>query len=176
MDCLPRIIPRPDAFALSPGECFPGFAQPTAGNSWPEVARSALAVWVGAATHDIGFEKDQRNGKVTREIDPAVAGGARHHQPDPARAGQTKETLPTICFLLRGRMPKTSPEADALGRTNYGHVPAKMDGCGPAERWRLAPRCRHANRAASPRFRFPRRGPGNRLHLNPPQPALHPLS
>jgi hypothetical protein len=31
-------------------------------------------VWVGAGTHDIGFEKDQRNGKVTHKIDPAVDG------------------------------------------------------------------------------------------------------
>ncbi len=29
-------------------------------------------VWVGAATHDVGFEKDQRNGKMTHKIDPAV--------------------------------------------------------------------------------------------------------
>jgi LssY-like putative type I secretion system component LssY len=29
-------------------------------------------VWVGAGTHDIGFEKDQRNGKVTHKIDPNV--------------------------------------------------------------------------------------------------------
>jgi hypothetical protein len=29
-------------------------------------------VWIGAATHDIGFEKDQRNGKVTHKIDPNV--------------------------------------------------------------------------------------------------------
>jgi hypothetical protein len=28
------------------------------------------AVWVGAGTHDIGFDKDQRNGKVTHKIDP----------------------------------------------------------------------------------------------------------
>lgn len=27
-------------------------------------------VWVGAGTHDIGFEKDQRNGSVTHKIDP----------------------------------------------------------------------------------------------------------
>ena len=32
------------------------------------------AVWAGAGTHDIGFEKDQRNGKVTHKIDPAVDG------------------------------------------------------------------------------------------------------
>jgi LssY C-terminus len=31
-------------------------------------------LWVGAGTHDIGFEKDQRNGKVTHKIDPAVDG------------------------------------------------------------------------------------------------------
>lgn len=29
-------------------------------------------VWVGAATHDIGFEKDNRNGNVTHKIDPNV--------------------------------------------------------------------------------------------------------
>jgi hypothetical protein len=31
-------------------------------------------VWVGAGTHDIGFEKDQRNGRITHKIDPAVDG------------------------------------------------------------------------------------------------------
>ena len=29
-------------------------------------------LWVGSATHDIGFEKDQRNGKVTHKIDPDI--------------------------------------------------------------------------------------------------------
>jgi LssY C-terminus len=29
-------------------------------------------VWVGAATHDLGFEKDQRNGGVTHRIDPNI--------------------------------------------------------------------------------------------------------
>ncbi len=28
--------------------------------------------WAGAATHDIGFERDQRNGKLTHKIDPEV--------------------------------------------------------------------------------------------------------
>jgi LssY C-terminus len=31
-------------------------------------------VWVGAGTHDIGFERDQRNGSVTHKIDPGVDG------------------------------------------------------------------------------------------------------
>ncbi len=32
----------------------------------------AAPVWIGAATHDIGFEEDQRNGGVTHKIDPNV--------------------------------------------------------------------------------------------------------
>jgi LssY C-terminus len=31
-------------------------------------------LWAGAATHDIGFERDQRNGGVTHKIDPEVDG------------------------------------------------------------------------------------------------------
>ncbi len=27
-------------------------------------------VWVGAGTHDVGFDRDQRNGKITHKIDP----------------------------------------------------------------------------------------------------------
>jgi len=29
-------------------------------------------VWVGAATHDIGFERDKRNNGVTHKIDPDI--------------------------------------------------------------------------------------------------------
>jgi hypothetical protein len=29
-------------------------------------------VWVGAATHDIGFEKDKRNNGLTHKIDPDI--------------------------------------------------------------------------------------------------------
>jgi hypothetical protein len=29
-------------------------------------------LWVGAATHDVGFDKDQRNNKVTHKIDPVI--------------------------------------------------------------------------------------------------------
>jgi hypothetical protein len=31
-----------------------------------------LPVWVGAATHDIGFERDQRNKGITHKIDPDI--------------------------------------------------------------------------------------------------------
>jgi len=45
-------------------------------------------VWVGAGTHDIGFEKDQRNGKVTHKIDPAVDGERDKHWSQPAKSRQ----------------------------------------------------------------------------------------
>jgi hypothetical protein len=47
-------------------------------------------VWVGAGTHDIGFEKDQRNGKVTHKIDPAVDGERDHIGDSLQQAGAVK--------------------------------------------------------------------------------------
>jgi LssY C-terminus len=38
------------------------------------VTWNGQTMWAGAGTHDIGFEKDQRNGKVTHKIDPGVDG------------------------------------------------------------------------------------------------------
>jgi hypothetical protein len=35
-------------------------------------AVAGTTLWAGAATHDIGFERDQRNGGVTHKIDPNV--------------------------------------------------------------------------------------------------------
>src|SRR5258706_15984039 len=35
-------------------------------------------VWVGAATHDIGFDRDQRNNGVTHKIDPNVDNEREH--------------------------------------------------------------------------------------------------
>ena len=29
-------------------------------------------LWIGAATHDIGFERDQRNNGITHKIDPDI--------------------------------------------------------------------------------------------------------
>ena len=31
-------------------------------------------MWAGAGTHDIGFERDQRNNGITHKIDPATHG------------------------------------------------------------------------------------------------------
>ena len=47
-------------------------------------------VWVGAGTHDVGFEKDQRNGKVTHKIDPAVDGERDHIGENLQQTGEVK--------------------------------------------------------------------------------------
>ncbi len=47
-------------------------------------------VWVGAGTHDVGFEKDQRNGKVTHKIDPNVDGERDHIAATLQKAGKVK--------------------------------------------------------------------------------------
>ena len=48
-------------------------------------------MWAGAGTHDIGFEKDQRNGSVTHKIDPAVDGERDNIGSDPAASRQGEE-------------------------------------------------------------------------------------
>ncbi len=47
-------------------------------------------IWAGAGTHDIGFEKDQRNGKVTHKIDAAVDGERDHIGESLLQAGKVK--------------------------------------------------------------------------------------
>jgi hypothetical protein len=53
-------------------------------------------VWVGAGTHDIGFEKDQRNGKVTHKIDPAVDG----ERDNIGASLQKSDKIKTITYYL----------------------------------------------------------------------------
>ena len=48
-------------------------------------------VWIGAGTHDVGFEKDQRNGKVTHKIDPAVDGERDHVGETLEKTGKVKD-------------------------------------------------------------------------------------
>jgi len=47
-------------------------------------------IWAGAGTHDIGFEKDQRNGKVTHKIDPAIDGERDNIGQSLLQAGRAK--------------------------------------------------------------------------------------
>lgn len=47
-------------------------------------------VWVGAGTHDIGFEKDIRTGKLTHKIDPAVDGERENIAQSLEKSGKTE--------------------------------------------------------------------------------------
>ena len=69
-------------------------------------------VWAGAGTHDIGFEKDQRNGKVTHKIDPAVDGERDNIGATLQKAGKTK----TINYYL-----PPDPVQDAKNATGGGY-------------------------------------------------------
>lgn len=48
------------------------------------------AVWVGAATHDTGFEKDVRTGKLTHKIDPNVDDERENLATGLQKSGKTK--------------------------------------------------------------------------------------
>lgn len=69
-------------------------------------------VWVGAGTHDIGFEKDQRNGKVTHKIDPAVDGERDNIGATLQKANTTK----TMNYYL-----PPDPVQDAKNATGGGY-------------------------------------------------------
>jgi hypothetical protein len=69
-------------------------------------------VWVGAGTHDIGFEKDQRNGSVTHKIDPAVDGERENIGASLQKAGKAK----TLTYYL-----PPNPVQDAKNATGGGY-------------------------------------------------------
>ncbi len=69
-------------------------------------------VWVGAGTHDIGFEKDQRNGKVTHKIDPAVDGERDNIGSSLQKAGKVKD----LYYYL-----PADPVQDARNATGGGY-------------------------------------------------------
>jgi hypothetical protein len=47
-------------------------------------------VWIGAGTHDTGFEKDVRTGRLTHKIDPAVDGERENIAQTLDKSGKTK--------------------------------------------------------------------------------------
>jgi hypothetical protein len=69
-------------------------------------------VWAGAGTHDIGFEKDQRNGSVTHKIDPAVDGERENIGSSLQKSGKVKS--------LNYYLPP-NPVQDARNATGGGY-------------------------------------------------------
>jgi hypothetical protein len=69
-------------------------------------------VWVGAGTHDIGFEKDQRNGSVTHKIDPSVDGERQNIADSFHKSGKAK----SMTYYL-----PPNPVQDARNATGGGY-------------------------------------------------------
>lgn len=79
---------------------------------------SGQEVWVGAGTHDIGFEKDQRNGSITHKIDPAVDGERDHIGSTLQQAKQTK----TLTYYLPPHSVQESKNATGGGYHSDGRI------------------------------------------------------
>jgi len=75
-------------------------------------------VWVGAGTHDIGFEKDQRNGKVTHKIDPAVDGERDHI----GQTLQAAEKTQSVTYYLPSDPVKEEHNATGGGYHSDGRI------------------------------------------------------
>ena len=77
-----------------------------------------MPVWAGAGTHDIGFEKDQRNGKVTHKIDPLVDGERDHIGESLQQAGQVR----TMQYFTPSNAVKDARNATGGGYQSDGRV------------------------------------------------------
>jgi len=75
-------------------------------------------VWIGAGTHDIGFEKDQRNGKVTHKIDPAVDG----ERDNIGASLQKADKVKTATYYLPPDPVQTAKNATGGGYHSDGRV------------------------------------------------------
>jgi hypothetical protein len=75
-------------------------------------------VWAGAGTHDVGFEKDQRNGSVTHKIDPAVDGERDHIATSLEKTGLVK----TLSYYLPPDPVQQAKNATGGGYHSDGRV------------------------------------------------------
>ncbi len=75
-------------------------------------------VWVGAGTHDIGLEKDQRNGKLTHKIDPKVDGERDYIAESLKQSGMVaKEEYMTPANAITTARTATGGTFESDGRT-----------------------------------------------------------
>lgn len=75
-------------------------------------------VWAGAGTHDIGFERDQRNGSLTHKIDPKVDGERDHIAESLQQAGQVK----SLNYFLPSNPVLEARNATGGGYTSSGQI------------------------------------------------------
>jgi LssY C-terminus len=97
------LFKRPQDFGYEQAEAYSVVASRHHFRVWKApFTWNGRTVWIGAGTHDIGFEKDQRNGKVTHKIDPAVDGERDHVGETLQKTGKVKAVhyyLPSMPVL-----------------------------------------------------------------------------
>jgi LssY C-terminus len=79
---------------------------------------SEETVWAGAGTHDIGFEKDQRNGHVTHKIEPVTDGERDYIGQSFTQSGMVlKEEYLTAAHAIKEARTATGGGFSSDGRT-----------------------------------------------------------
>ncbi|MBI3406582.1 MAG: LssY C-terminal domain-containing protein [Acidobacteria bacterium] len=67
------LFDRPQDFGYAHGEPLAVIAQRHHFRLWKaSFQTNGQTTWIGTGTHDIGFDRDQRNGKITHKIDPDI--------------------------------------------------------------------------------------------------------
>ncbi len=103
---------RPQDYGLAHAEPFSVVATRNHLRLWKAPFKvNGRELWAGAATHDMGFERDQRNGGVTHHIDPDV---------DKERTYVGETLLSTGMVKRIALMMPTNPVTDARTATGGG--------------------------------------------------------
>ena len=86
---------------------------------------NGMDVWAGAGTHDIGFDKDQRNNGVTHKIDPATDGERDYIGESLTQTGMVVKTeYLTPSDPVTSAKTATGSEFTSDGRTLIVHLAA----------------------------------------------------
>ncbi len=88
-------------------------------------------VWAGAGTHDIGFEKDQRNNGITHKIDPATDGERDYIGQSLQQTGVVvKEEYVTPTHPIKEARTATGGGFTSDGRTLIVYLPSQVHNYG----------------------------------------------
>ena len=87
-----HLFDRPQDFGFAHAEPLAVVAQRHHFRLWrAPFTANGETVWIGAGTHDVGFDRDERNGRVTHKIDPNVDGEREFIRESLAATGMVAE-------------------------------------------------------------------------------------
>jgi hypothetical protein len=113
------LFDRPQDFGYEEAEAYSVVASRHHFRLWKApFTWNGQTVWAGAGTHDIGFEKDVRNGNVTHKIDPAVDGERDNIGETLQKSGKVK----TLSYYMPPDPVQDAKNATGGGYHSDGHV------------------------------------------------------